>query len=119
MSETLADFLPFGVRHVTLHPNDVKIVLEAGWGERHPLAGVFKRWFVPQLPAGFIMLYAPQDDDEIEVVLKVISAAAAFVNGKEIESGMGLEYGAVEEQRSSDDIRCIVAMNATSIVSAE
>lgn len=102
-----------------MHPNDVKIVLEAGWGERHPLAGVFKRWFLPQLPAGFIMLYAPQDDDEIEVVLKVISAAAAFVNGKEIEPVGGIEYDPVDEQQSSGCIRCDVTMNATSIVGTE
>ncbi|CAK3893045.1 hypothetical protein DOTSEDRAFT_163739 [Lecanosticta acicola] len=65
-----------GSMHMTLHPADANMVLECGWGERHPLAGVFYDQF---LPRGFIMLYAPQNDEEVEVVLRVIRAACWFV----------------------------------------
>lgn len=66
-----------GSMHMTLHPADANTVLEAGWGERHPLAGVFNDRL---LPSGFIMLYAPQNDEEIEVVFRVIRAACWFVS---------------------------------------
>ncbi|KAK4506990.1 hypothetical protein PRZ48_000724 [Zasmidium cellare] len=109
-----------GSMHLTLHPSDAKVVLEAGWGERHPLAGVFKRWFLPQLPVGFIMLYAPQTDDEVEVVLKVIAAAAAFVHGQAVEAATkGLEGRQAEKQQSGLDHCYEVAVNAASIVSTE
>lgn len=66
-----------GSMHMTLHPADANTVLEAEWGERHPLAGVFNDRL---LPSGFIMLYAPQNDEEIEVVFRVIRAACWFVS---------------------------------------
>lgn len=62
------------------------------------------------------MLYAPQDDEEIEVVLRIISAAAAFVNGKEIECVMASEYGYGEKQQLGVEECCDVALNATSIL---
>lgn len=43
-----------GSLHLTLHPKDVKLVLERGWGQRHPLArgGFFERF----VPVGFVMV---------------------------------------------------------------
>jgi hypothetical protein len=43
-----------GSMHLTLHPNDSKIAIEAGWSEWHPLAcGVLGERCVP---AGFVMV---------------------------------------------------------------
>lgn len=82
-----------GSMHLTLHPNDAKTVVEAGWGEMHPLAGVFgphRRWFMkwmsPHMPVGFTLLYAPQSEEDIRVVEKIIRAAALHVNGREIRA---------------------------------
>lgn len=61
-----------GSMHLTLHPSDANVVLETGWGERHPLAGVFFNRF---LPRGFVMVYAPHNEDEIELVLRIVWAA--------------------------------------------
>lgn len=68
-----------GSMHMTLHPADARLVLEAGWGERHPIAR--GGWFERFVPAGFVMIYAPQDDEEIAVLLDIVRAAVWFVSG--------------------------------------
>lgn len=69
-----------GSLHMTLHPVDAKIVIENGWGERHPLArGGFCTRFVP---VGFIMIYAPRTAEEVRVVMDIIRAGAAWVGGE-------------------------------------
>lgn len=72
-----------GSMHLTLHPADVKIMLEAGWGERHPLAR--GGWLENFVPGGFVMVYAPRNDRELEVVLEIVCASACFVGGKEVK----------------------------------
>ncbi|KAK5167994.1 uncharacterized protein LTR77_006561 [Saxophila tyrrhenica] len=69
-----------GSLHLTLHPADSRAVLEAGWGERHPLSrgGRFERF----VPVDFVMIYAPRDSEEVEMVLRIISGARWFVGGK-------------------------------------
>lgn len=44
--------------HMSLHPDDIKEVLDKGWGQRHPLA--FKGWVKAPLPTTFVMIYAPR-----------------------------------------------------------
>lgn len=46
--------------HMSLHPDDIKEVLEKGWGQRHPLA--FTGWgpIKAPLPSTFVMIYAPR-----------------------------------------------------------
>ncbi|CCX06271.1 hypothetical protein FPQ18DRAFT_328980 [Pyronema domesticum] len=70
-----------GSMHMTLHPEDIKRVVEAGWGERHPLArgGFFCR-FVPQ---EFIMVYAPRTEEEVEIVMQIIYAGIGWISGEE------------------------------------
>ena len=68
-----------GSMHLTLHPADARTVLEAGWGERHPIAR--GGWFERFVPGGFIMSYAPRDDEEVETVLKIVRAAVWYVSG--------------------------------------
>ena len=63
-----------GSLHVTLHPLDVAYILKRGWGERHPLAG---RW----LGSGFMMIYAPRDEEELKVILEIVQAGARWVGG--------------------------------------
>jgi hypothetical protein len=58
-----------GSAHVFLRNDaDCREVLEKGWGERHGLAGVL-------LPKGFLMLYAPSDEEEAAVVKRVLERA--------------------------------------------
>lgn len=74
-----------GSVHVVLHPEDVKTVIEAGWGQRHPLCANNKRWFrfyfdvigegrLP-VPEGLVLVYAPRSQREIEVLDAIIQSA--------------------------------------------
>lgn len=82
-----------GSMHMTLHPADAKTMLEAGWGERHPIAR--GGWFERFVPGSFVMVYAPRDDGELAVVLEIVKAAAWFVSG-----GDGVKE-VVDERRDS------------------
>ncbi|KAI4174722.1 MAG: hypothetical protein LQ343_002093 [Gyalolechia ehrenbergii] len=58
------------------------VVISRGWGERHPLAGcpilgIGKRL----LPEGFVMVYAPQDETQIGVIMDIVRAAGWWVGG--------------------------------------
>ena len=65
---------------MALHPADAKLVLERGWGERHPLAR--GGWLTRFVPPTFLMVYAPRDEGEVGVVLEIIRAAAWWVSGQ-------------------------------------
>ncbi|PYH39846.1 uncharacterized protein BO87DRAFT_381870 [Aspergillus neoniger CBS 115656] len=74
-----------GSLHLTLHPADVKAVIERGWGQRHPLTRESWWWcYLRTVPTGFVMIYAPRDQKELECVLKIIRAAAWWVSGEEL-----------------------------------
>ncbi|GFF26942.1 hypothetical protein IFM58399_01561 [Aspergillus lentulus] len=80
-----------GSLHLTLHPADVRAVLEKGWGQRHPLAWddggeewCWWRW-AKSVPPGFVMIYAPRDERELEVVMDIIRAAVWWVGGTELK----------------------------------
>ena len=67
-----------GSMHMTLHPADARVVLEAGWGERHPLAR--GGWFEKFVPEGVVMVYAPRGEEDVEVLVRIVQAGAWFVN---------------------------------------
>lgn len=73
-----------GSLHLTLHPDDVREVIEKGWGERHPLARDNWWWRVKIVPSGFVLIYAPRDEGELGVVMEIIRAAAWWVGGSEL-----------------------------------
>ncbi|KAL4899563.1 hypothetical protein BDW74DRAFT_109873 [Aspergillus multicolor] len=72
-----------GSLHLTLHPADVKVVLERGWAQRHPIARDSWWWVTRIVPTGFVMTYAPRNEEELKVVVEIIRAAAWWVGGKE------------------------------------
>ncbi|KAK4547303.1 hypothetical protein LTR36_000958 [Oleoguttula mirabilis] len=90
-----------GSMHMTLHPADAKTVLEAGWAERHPIAR--GGWFERFVPGGFLMVYAPRNDEEIETVMRIVKAAAWFVSGRDgvREIGKDSVKEIAEERRDS------------------
>lgn len=61
-----------GSLHLVLHPADARTVIEAQWGERHPLCGV------PLLgiPTNYLMVYAPRDELELATVAMLFRRAA-------------------------------------------
>jgi hypothetical protein len=79
-----------GGMHLIMHPDDVREVLESEWGERHPLARAdwwWLFWFVwlwggrPPVPEELVLIYAPRNKEEVEVVRKMVRAAAWWVTG--------------------------------------
>ena len=75
--------------HLTLHPLDVSTVLSTGWGERHPLAGkpVHGKEL---LPSGFVIVYAPQRESDIEILMEIVRAGAWGVGGVDLAQTTGL-----------------------------
>lgn len=79
-------FLQDSSMHLTLHPSDAALVIAMGWGERHPLAGrlIFGRRL---LPSGFVMVYAPQDETQVGILLEVVRAGGWWVGGVALRKG--------------------------------
>ncbi|KAL4948054.1 hypothetical protein BDW69DRAFT_189626 [Aspergillus filifer] len=74
--------------HVTLSPADCKKVIERGWGQRFPLAGssIFKKMSfgrMAHIPEEYIFIYAPRDEEEIEIVMRIMQASVRYVTGLE------------------------------------
>lgn len=70
--------------HVVLSPADAKKVIEAGWGQRHalagwrPLGGRLEK--VINIPETYLLIYTPRTADEVEVVLEIVRAAIRHVS---------------------------------------
>lgn len=50
-------------------------MIERGWGERHPVAGVVR------LPKEYIFIYAPLTEDDVRVVGLILRASIGFMTG--------------------------------------
>jgi hypothetical protein len=59
-----------GSAHVVLSPLDARVVVGRRWGEFHPLAGVMLG-----LPAGYVLLYPPQDAGQVARLATIVEAA--------------------------------------------
>lgn len=81
--------------HVIYQTNQAcigKRIIEAGLGQRHALSGLSKSVFlslfatsgcVPNLPPEYLLIYAPRNEAEIEVVMQIIAASVKFMAGRE------------------------------------
>jgi len=58
--------------HVALPRDVAAAACEAGWAEPHPAVRL------GLLPSTFVMLYAPRDDAEVDVVLSLVRHSHAF-----------------------------------------
>jgi hypothetical protein len=61
--------------HLTLPHDLVHIAIEAGWAEVHPLVAAGR------LPPTHVMVYAPRDTKELEVVTALVAASHRFATG--------------------------------------
>ncbi|KAF2812359.1 uncharacterized protein BDZ99DRAFT_461080 [Mytilinidion resinicola] len=62
--------------HVYASPADAREVVEAEWGERFPVS-----WIAP---ASWIMVYAPRNEEEVEVVERIVRAAVGWNTGVKV-----------------------------------
>lgn len=93
--------------HMTLHPADCefpksqqiqnpadandhlgKKVIEAGWGQRHGFAGtsalrILSFGTKPNIPAEFLLVYAPRDEGELETFMQIMAASVKFMTGRD------------------------------------
>ncbi len=63
-----------GSSHVTLSCADQREVISKGWGERHSMSGTF-------LNLGYTFLYAPRDEEEVELMGTIFKAGISFMTG--------------------------------------
>lgn len=62
--------------HAMLPPSMADVAVEAGWAEPHPVARL------GLIPPTAVMIYAPRDDSEREVVEALARASHAFARGE-------------------------------------
>jgi hypothetical protein len=63
-----------GSMHMIFDPCDAVAVIERGWGESHPLAGV-----AMDLPDTYLLIYPPRDRDELPITSLLLDAAIAHM----------------------------------------
>jgi hypothetical protein len=61
--------------HAALPADVAQAAIEAGWAELHPVA---RRGLIPP---NTVMLYAPRNEDELEVVFSLVLASYRFAGG--------------------------------------
>ncbi|KDQ16675.1 hypothetical protein BOTBODRAFT_156604 [Botryobasidium botryosum FD-172 SS1] len=59
--------------HLTLSPQDCVTAIKRGWAERHPLSGT------AVLPAQYLFVYAPRDEQELKVVEQLVRASSGYL----------------------------------------
>ncbi|KAJ5465406.1 hypothetical protein N7530_009193 [Penicillium desertorum] len=74
--------------HVVLAPADCIKVIEAGLGQRHAFSGtsaigILSLGTRPDIPAEYVLIYAPRTEAEIETVMQIVSAGVKFMTGRE------------------------------------
>ncbi|KIV86510.1 hypothetical protein PV11_02120 [Exophiala sideris] len=69
--------------HVVLAPQDGVTVIKKGWGQLHGLAGVVR---TPQV---YVMLYAPRDEGEVEVLAEIMRAGIGYMTGADMRDVKG------------------------------
>ncbi|KAF7375000.1 hypothetical protein MSAN_00386100 [Mycena sanguinolenta] len=69
--------------HIILSPADSKTAIDLGWAERHPLSGVNPFFPFPNnyLPSNYLLVYAPRDKAELDVVERILVASIGYMTG--------------------------------------
>ena len=67
--------MPDGSLHAALPPEVAREALEKGWAEQHPVARL------GYIPENVVMIYAPRDEPELEVVLKLVEESRRYAGG--------------------------------------
>lgn len=78
---------PEASSHMVLSLADAETATEQGWAQRHKLSGVFGR-----IPWGYVLVYAPRDEDEFAVWKRLVGAAVAFTTaGSGLKARVGVQ----------------------------
>lgn len=74
-----------GSLHMVLPPDWADAAIDAGWAERHPLAGRFT-------PASTVMVFGPRNEDELAIVSLLVRKAYEYATGAIWLSSQGLPH---------------------------
>jgi len=74
--------------HLLFSPADARVIIEKGWAERHRCArtqpwyfgGMKNMWGIGD---SFLLVYAPRDDTELEILGILIRASAMYMTGEQ------------------------------------
>jgi hypothetical protein len=60
--------------------------MSAQWGERHAFDGsqILRRMAPVYLPMNYVLVYAPRNNEEIEIVCQMLKASIAYMTGESI-----------------------------------
>jgi hypothetical protein len=75
--------MPDGSLHAALPPEVAREAVEKGWAEQHPVA---RMGYIPQ---NVVMIYAPRNAEEIEVVAALVVEAYRYAGGPDGEGRQG------------------------------
>src|SRR5918999_4571563 len=75
--------MPDGSLHAALPPEVAQEAIRKGWAEQHPVA---RMGYIPQ---NVVMIYAPRDAQEIEVVAGLVDEAYRYTSSVVPEVGQG------------------------------
>ena len=64
-----------GSMHMMLPEDDVPELVDKGWGEIHPLVPV------QRAPPTLVMVFGPRDEEELDVILRLIDTSYQFARG--------------------------------------
>jgi hypothetical protein len=67
--------MPDGSLHAALPPEVAQVAVEKGWAEQHPAARMGR------MQQNVVMIYAPRDAQEIEVVAGLVAEAYRYAGG--------------------------------------
>jgi len=67
--------MPDGSLHAALPPEVAREAIEKGWAEQHPVA---RMGYIPQ---NVVMIYAPRDAEEVEVVASLVTESYRYAGG--------------------------------------
>ncbi len=67
---------PDGSLHASLEPELARAAVKAGWATPHPWADQRPGW------GGFVMIYTPTTEAELDVVLQLVRGSYSYVTGR-------------------------------------
>jgi hypothetical protein len=67
--------MPDGSLHAALPPEVAGEAVEKGWAGQHPVARL------GYIPENVVMIYAPRDEPELEIVLKLVEESRRYAGG--------------------------------------
>lgn len=69
---------PDGSLHASLRPETARAAVKAGWAVAHPWADQRAGW------EGFVMIYTPHSEEELDVVVQLVRHSYAYVTGRSL-----------------------------------